>query len=125
MKNILLIGVAGAVGATLRVTVGTLYSSSSSFPLSTLTVNLVGTFLLCLFAAGILTTMNVKQDIQDIVMTGFLGSFTTFSAISIETVELIEKGQLALALLYCGTSILGGLVIGNLGFYLGGKKGCK
>jgi CrcB protein len=125
MKKILLIGVAGAVGAILRVTVGTLFSSSSSFPLSTLTVNLVGTFLLCLFAAGLLTKLNMKRELQDIVMTGFLGSFTTFSALSMETVGMIEKGQYTAALIYCGLSILGGLVVGSLGFYLGGKKGLK
>lgn len=125
MKKVIWIGVAGAVGAILRVMVSYLFSSMSGLPLSTLMVNLVGTFLLCLCAAGLLTKLNVKQDLQDILMTGFLGSFTTFSAISIETVELVEGGQLTLALLYSGLSIVGGLAVGTLGFYLGGKKGYK
>ena len=48
--------------------------------------------------------------------TGFLGSFTTFSALSVETVELFEQGKVLLAFLYIVVSIVGGIFMSNLGW---------
>ena len=71
---------------------------------------------------GAFRTLSVHKDVQDIVTTGFLGSFTTFSALSVETVLLVENNQFILAGLYVLCSILGGLSAGALGFRLGRKK---
>ncbi len=122
MKKLLWIGFAGAVGAIMRVLIGQIVPDVSGFPFSTLTVNIGGTFLLCLIITGACRKLSAHKDLQDIVTTGFLGSFTTFSALSIETVMLIEEGQLILAGLYVTFSVIGGLSAGLLGFYLGSKK---
>jgi CrcB protein len=122
MKKLLWIGLAGATGAIMRVAIGQIIFDESGFPFSTLTINIVGTFLLCLIIAGASRKLSAHKDLQDIVTTGFLGSFTTFSALSIETVLLVEKGQLILAGLYVIFSVIGGLSAGVLGYHLGSKK---
>ena len=70
------------------------------FPYRRLAVNVIGTFLLCFIIAGAFRTLSAHKDVQDIVTTGFLGSFTTFSALSVETVLLVENNQFILAGLY-------------------------
>ena len=122
MKKLLWMGLAGATGAIIRVAIGQIGFDESGFPFSTLIVNIVGTFLLCLIIAGACRKLAAYKDLQDIVNTGFLGSFTTFSALSIETVLLVEKGQLILAGLYVIVSVIIGLSAGVLGFHLGSKK---
>jgi len=122
MKKLLWVGLAGAAGATIRVLIGQAVPNVSGFPISTLTVNVIGTFLLCFIIAGAFGKLAAHKDVQDIVTTGFLGSFTTFSALSVETVLLVENNQFILAALYVLCSIIGGLSVGALGFRLGKKQ---
>lgn len=122
MKRYLWIGVAGAVGALLRTWIGELLPHESGFPIATFTVNMIGTFLLCLLVTGVVQKISAVKHIQDAMTTGFLGSFTTFSALSIETVLLFENGQFVMGVLYVGLSIVGGLAAGLLGFHVGRKK---
>ena len=116
MKQALFVGLAGALGAICRLGIGELHEGS---PIPTLTVNLLGTFILCLLSAGVIQWLTTDQQLQTAVTTGFLGSFTTFSAFSMDTVSLIQNGQMMLAILYFIGSIFGGLVIGVLGFRAG------
>ncbi|HJF31259.1 MAG TPA: CrcB family protein [Sporosarcina psychrophila] len=122
MKKLLWIGVAGAAGAVMRVAIGHIVFDDSGFPYSTLAVNIVGTFLLCFIVAGAFRKLAAQNEVQDIVTTGFLGSFTTFSALSIETVLLMENGQIILAGFYIIFSVIGGLSAGAIGFRLGRKR---
>ena len=122
MKKLLWIGLAGATGAIMRVAIGKAIPSDSGFPISTLTVNVIGTFLLCFILAGAFRSLSTHKEFQAAVTTGFLGSFTTFSALSMETVLLLEKDQFLLAGLYIIISVFGGIFAGVLGFHLGGKK---
>ncbi|KAA0964814.1 CrcB family protein [Sporosarcina sp. ANT_H38] len=122
MRKLLWIGLAGAAGAIIRVVIGRIVSNDSGFPFSTLTVNIVGTFLLCFIVAGAVQKLVVHKELQDIVTSGFLGSFTTFSAVSMETVLLIQKGQIIVAGLYIIFSVIGGISVGMLGFRLGRKR---
>ncbi|MBO1910612.1 CrcB family protein, partial [Microvirga sp. 3-52] len=109
MKSYLWIGLAGALGALSRTGIGELIPHESGFPFATFSVNMIGTFILCLFVSGIITKISKATHIQNAVNTGFLGSFTTFSALSMETVLLFENGQLVIAVLYVVFSIIGGL----------------
>ena len=118
MRKVLLIGFAGAVGAILRTMIGLVIQA----PLATLTVNLIGTFLLCFLVAGMIHKLSSEKSIQDAVTTGFLGSFTTFSTLSMETVLLFEEGHILMSMLYVGVSLFGGITAGWLGFYVGRKK---
>jgi fluoride exporter len=121
MKNIVWIGLAGAAGAILRVLLGQLIQSESGFPTVTLFINTVGTFVLCFIVSGALHKISANTKLYDSVTTGFLGSFTTFSALSMETVLLVENGQLVMAVLYVALSLIGGLVAGTFGFYVGDR----
>ncbi len=126
MIKLLWIGLAGAAGALARTAIGQLVGDESGFPIATFSVNIIGTFLMCSIIAGAFRKLNSHKQMQEAITTGFLGSFTTFSALSMETVLLLESGRLDLAALYVVSSILGGLAAGALGFYIGGKrvKGC-
>lgn len=119
MKQAIFVGFAGALGAICRVWTGELFHGISDFPLATLTVNLLGTFILCLLSAGVIERLLADQKLRTAVTTGFLGSFTTFSAFSMETVSLLQDDQVMLALLYIAASIIGGLVIGLFGMKIG------
>lgn len=121
MKQVFAIGVAGAVGALLRTMIGLFVQGESGFPIGTWTVNIVATFLLCLFAAGILQRFAIRRELEEAITVGFLGSFSTFSALSIETMLLIKEGTWPLAGLYVGISLIGGLMAGTLGFAVGRK----
>jgi CrcB protein len=121
MKTIFWIGLAGAIGAILRTVIGHFVKEESGFPIATFAVNIIGAFLLCLLAAGVINKLSKNKDIQDVITTGFLGSFTTFSALSMETVKLAENGQMMMAFFYVAISIIGGLGAGTIGFRLGQK----
>ncbi|WP_252503877.1 fluoride efflux transporter CrcB [Sporosarcina sp. Marseille-Q4943] len=121
MKQALLVGIAGAVGAICRVGIGRFFTGSSDFPLATLTANLLGTFILCLLSAGVIQRVTADQQLQTAITTGFLGSFTTFSAFSMETVSLIQNGQVMHAALYFIVSVVGGLAVGLYGFRIGNR----
>ena len=122
MKTYIWIGLAGAVGALLRTGIGELIPHQSGFPVATFMVNIIGTFLLCFLVTGVVQKISAAKPIQDAITTGFLGSFTTFSALSMETVLLVENGELVIAVLYVGLSIAGGIAAGLFGFHVGQKK---
>ena len=118
MKQALFVGLAGALGAICRIGIGEMLDGS---PIATLTVNLLGTFILCLLSAGVIQRLTTDKQLQTAITTGFLGSFTTFSAFSLETVVFLQNGQVLLGSLYVVVSIFGGLVLGMLGFRVGRK----
>lgn len=109
-------------GAIARVSLGQLFPGESGFPFATLLVNIVGTFVLCVIITGACRKISDNKQLQDTITTGFLGSFTTFSALGMETVLLVENGQFILAISYVFLSIIGGLAAGVLGFRLGRKQ---
>lgn len=111
MKTTLYVGVAGIFGALLRVGIGQWISESSVFPIATLFVNLLATFLLVLLSGQILKKWLTSQAVRQAITTGFLGAFSTFSAFSIETFLLIENGEWLVAMLYVFISIIGGFMV--------------
>jgi CrcB protein len=104
---LLLIAVGGAAGSVLRYLVGgrVQHFAPHGFPVGTLFVNVVGCFLI-----GILIRqfMNVQTHnyLRALLVVGFCGGFTTFSAFSMETVGLIEGGEYSRAIAYVSLSIL-------------------
>lgn len=114
--SILQVAIAGAIGAVARFLFGTGILAlthggklAGGFPLPILTVNIIGSFLMGSFVvyAGHRDLMHL----QPLVMTGFLGGFTTFSAFSLEAVTLMERGAMGQAGLYVGLSV-GGSILG-------------
>jgi CrcB protein len=82
-----LVGLGGAVGAVLRYATGRALAGRE-FPVATLTVNAVGTFVL-----GLATFGGVGGEVLLAIGTGACGSFTTFSSVSFETVRLWEAAE--------------------------------
>lgn len=110
------VGVAGAVGAILRYSLGVLFFSNGIFPYATLSINLIGSFLLAWLTNGLFKRTNLSSVFTAAIGTGFVGSFTTFSTLSIETVELFQRGRFLLGVIYVLISIFGGLFMSRLGF---------
>ncbi|MEH6987055.1 fluoride efflux transporter FluC [Cytobacillus firmus] len=113
----ILVGAAGFLGAALRYSMGVfLFQESAVFPIATLTVNLLGSFLLAWLTTGLMVRFSLPAHIKTAIGTGFVGSFTTFSTLSVETAALFLDGKTALAVLYIAASIIGGLWMSRLGF---------
>lgn len=111
----LLVVLAGAAGAGCRYLAGVmLYDPSSvSFPWSTWWCNVLGAFLLALLRQRGLTDPMMRSRwsgpvVQRIAGTGFLGAFTTFSAIGLETVTLVGQGHEMMATIYVISGWLAG-----------------
>jgi CrcB protein len=112
----LLVGLAGALGAITRYSVGLMLYTHSIFPFATLIVNLVGCYLLPVLSSSVFHKSRLSPKVQTAITTGFLGSFTSFSAFSVETVKLLEQGDIKFAVLYVLLSVVGGIVMSNLGW---------
>jgi fluoride exporter len=110
------VGLAGMLGAILRYLVGIMIFTDSTFPYSTLIINLIGSFLLAWLSANIFKRLSISPEIATIVGTGLVGAFTTFSTLSVETVQLFQNGHPLLGIVYVTISIFGGLGMCRLGF---------
>ena len=95
--------------------------TGSLFPAGTLAVNLVGCFLLGGIGQYSLAHISIPAEWRIGVTVGFFGAFTTFSTFSWETVHLLDDGDWMRALLYAGTSFLGGLFLLKLGMHLANR----
>jgi CrcB protein len=109
------IGIAGALGALTRYAFSMLWNSTSPnvFPWGTLFCNLAGCLLLSFLAHSVL--IRLPEQLRLAVTTGYIGSFTTFSALSFETFSMIDSGHTFLAIIYMLASLSGGLLFAWLG----------
>lgn len=118
MRTFFLVGLGGAMGAMARYGFGNWINRAlpMSFPLSTLLINILGSTAMGLFI-GMLGRINANwaPDLRLFVAVGVLGGFTTFSAFSLDTIELIERGEWLSAGLY----VLMSVVVCLIGLYLG------
>jgi len=106
MKHLVLVAVAGAIGALSRYAVVN-WIGGRYFPWGTLWVNVLGSCLMGVAFVFIIERGLLPPDMKPLVMTGFLGAFTTFSAFSLEAWQLLDRGDPLHALAYVlGTMIL-------------------
>ena len=106
------VAIGGALGAVARYLVGL----AVAFPLGTLAVNVLGSF-----AIGLVWALFAARGLQawlPLVMTGFLGGFTTFSAFSLDTLRLVEGGRVVAAGGYVLASVVLSLLACALGLWL-------
>ena len=121
MPLLLQVALGGAIGASLRylVTSNMTRSLGLGFPYGTMTVNIVGSLIMGALATYVaLRGTGSWQHAAPFLMTGILGGFTTFSAFSLETIQLIERGEMRLAGFYVVGSLIlsiGALFVGLLG----------
>ena len=96
----------GAAGSVFRYLVGGVAqrTGAMAFPLGTLVVNVTGCFLIGVFAQHYMNTQT-HPVMRAMLVTGFCGGYTTFSAFSIETVGLLQGGEYQKAALYTVTSV--------------------
>ncbi|TCK09378.1 fluoride efflux transporter CrcB [Marinobacterium mangrovicola] len=107
MIHWILIAVGGALGALGRYWVsGVLNNAEHRLPFGTLTVNVLGSFLMGVCFVLILEKVKLSPEMRPLLMTGFMGAFTTFSTFSLETVAMIQEGHIMSALIYISLSLI-------------------
>jgi CrcB protein len=119
---IAIIAVGGALGAPARYEVSRLiHVANDSFPWATFVTNLSGAFVLGLFLTFTLERLASTRYrlLRPFFAIGFLGAFTTFSTMAVETVTLEKDGYVALGFGYLIVSIGAGLVVTYLGIVIG------
>lgn len=111
------IAIAGALGALARYGLEGLVSNRwpGAFPIGTFVVNVSGAFLLGLLFELLTDRVSVDPWLRSTLTIGFLGAYTTFSTLSLESYRLIEDGALGLAV----ANTLGSLAAGLFAVYLG------
>jgi fluoride exporter len=107
MFQALLVAVGGAIGSLLRyyVGLGSLRLMGPGFPWGTLIVNVVGCFIIGVFAEMIMRRFNASVELRLLLITGFLGGFTTFSAFSLDAITLFERGEVFAGGIYIAASV--------------------
>jgi len=116
--NILLVALGGAFGSVSRYLLGTWVQSASKsidFPYGTLTVNLIGCFVIG-FLSQLAETRGVfTSESRALVFVGVLGGFTTFSSFGNDTINLLRDGETFNALANVGANVILGLLLVWLG----------
>lgn len=98
--QILLVGLGGCIGAIMRYGITRwLVSAAVTFPFATLLVNVLGSFLLGLFATWIMHKTSIEHELRLLIQVGLFGALTTFSTFSLDTLNLLNSGQLSKAML--------------------------
>ena len=119
LKAILIVGSGSFIGGAARYLISTLMKGeSSSFPWGTLTVNLLGCFLI-----GLLYSIFAKLSTTDnswclLLTTGLCGGFTTFSTFANESLAMLQNGNIWGFISYVSISIIAGLGLTALGYYI-------
>ena len=113
----------GALGTLARfwMTDAVTGLTGARFPYATLLINILGSFVIGLVAGLTLTPerIGMHPDLRVFLMVGVCGGFTTFSAFSLQLLELLQNGDVALALLYAAGSVLLCLLFVWGGWWLG------
>jgi CrcB protein len=119
--TLVLVGVGGFLGAVSRYLVDGWVSNltGATFPFGTLLINLSGSFVLGVLFALSIERAIVPAAIRAPVLIGFIGAYTTFSTLTLETWRLVEDGSLAIAFGNLAGSMLLGLVAVVAGLALG------
>lgn len=116
LKNLLLVAAGGALGSVLRYLAAVVVPKiGAGFPLATLVVNCIGSLLIG-YLAGKIPTDDVQLRL--LLMTGLCGGFTTFSAFSLENLELLQAGGYLPAAANILLSVVSGVGAAFVGYYL-------
>jgi len=120
MTQFFLVLTGGAIGSVGRWLTGRgmLAMFGPAYPYGTLAVNLVGGLLMGVLVATLARLAMPVDNIRLFFATGVLGGFTTFSAFSLDTVTMLQRGDLGVALGYALLSVVGSVLALFAGLYL-------
>jgi CrcB protein len=120
ITNILMVGLGGGIGSMLRYGVQKVFQQQSpgAFPAATLFVNISGCFLIGLLWGWLIRSSGWNEGIKLLLMTGFCGGFTTFSAFTLEGIGLLKENKPGLFFLYVAASVVAGLLATYAGIRL-------
>jgi CrcB protein len=113
------IALGGALGAPARYEVAQwIKVAPDGFPWATFWTNLSGAFVLGFFLTLVIERLRPTRYLRPFFAIGFLGSYTTFSTLAVETVLLIKDGHVTLGVGYTLASVIAGLALAYLGIVL-------
>jgi CrcB protein len=117
LKQLLLVGIGGAAGSILRYLTAVLTNRffSGIFPLATFITNIAGCFLIGILMGWLIDDNASNQQLRLLMVTGFCGGYTTFSAFSYENIYLLESNNSFLAIGYIFASVVLGMAAVWLG----------
>jgi CrcB protein len=117
IKNFLIVGLGGASGSMLRYAVQKIFQvqTAAAFPTGTLLVNIAGCFLIGILWSLVSRSLTWNDEMKLLLMTGFCGGFTTFSAFTLEGIGLLKENKTALFFIYLTASVVGGLLATFIG----------
>ena len=104
----LAVALGGALGSMARYALSTwiFQVSSHKFPYATLTVNVLGSFVMGILFVVIVERAALTQEMRSLLMIGFIGAFTTFSTFSLDALGLWQNGHLFMALIYTLATVI-------------------
>jgi CrcB protein len=118
------VAIGGSLGAIFRFSLGNLInnlqskSSIFSFPYSTLSINFIGSFLIGIVYIVLLKQEGISDLYRQLLMIGFLGSFTTFSTFSLDSIVLMQEARWGASLSYIALSLLSCICATYIGMML-------
>lgn len=121
-QTVLLVAVGGAIGSVLRYLTAVVVNKywSAVLPLATWLTNIIGCLLIGIFAGWLSKTQTPGSNLHWLLITGFCGGYTTFSAFGLENVTLLQNGNIGAAFLYIAASVIVGLAAVWCGLLLAG-----
>lgn len=115
MLECLLVGIGGFVGSVLRYLIGLLpIKPDNGFPIKTLFINVLGAFVIGLIVALAAKNKSINPNAVLMLKVGVCGGFTTFSTFAYETTDLLQSGNIVVAISYALISV----ILGILAIYL-------
>ncbi len=119
-KNIALVVLGSATGGTLRYIISLFFMARelNKLPLATFLVNLIGCFLIGVVYATTNKSGQGESQLKLLLATGFCGGFTTFSAFTLENLQLLKQHAVTTAFIYILLSVILGIGATFLGFIL-------
>lgn len=122
MRNVLLVGLGGALGSIARYLLAVVFAGwvGAGFPWATLFVNVVGSFLIGVITVLGLELARLSDETRLFLATGLMGGFTTYSTFSLDTLRFFEAAEyvrggvyVAATTLLCLLACAGGLFVGR------------
>ena len=119
MKSFFYIFLGGGIGSVFRYVISKIFIiDKNSFPWSTLIANFIGCFIIGIILGWYVNNDKQYSDLYIFLSIGFCGGLTTFSTFSVEGLTLFKNGDFLIFITYLLTSIIGGLLLVALGYYI-------